>query len=157
MIPRRPALEALLGLAAALGLKHPVAFRPLRLRQRPILDGVTDVPVLGVGESPAGPLLRPPHEFAQDPVDWLAVLHALSRDCLSPEGAYNAREGLRSMARTESTLNPTVERVLAEAAEGPPKPLLECSAEEAAEVRGAEPNNEMDVTDVDGWDGGEEG
>lgn len=38
------------------------------------------------------------------------------------------------MARAESTLNPTVEQVLAEASEGPPKPLLECSAEEAVEV-----------------------
>ena len=61
------------------------------------------------------------------------------------------------MARNESILNPTVEQVLAEAAQGPPKPLLECSAEEAVEVWGAEPNSEMDVTDIDGWEGAEEG
>ena len=30
--------------------------------------------------------------------DSLAVLHALSRDDLSPEDAYNALEGLRNMA-----------------------------------------------------------
>ena len=61
------------------------------------------------------------------------------------------------MAGTGSTLSPTVEQLLSEAVEGPPKPLLECSAEEAVEVCGAEPNSEMEVTDIDGWEGGEDG
>ena len=56
------------------------------------------------------------------------------------------------MADTEFTLTPTVEQVPAEAAQGRPKPLLECPAEEAVQVWGAEPNTEMDVTDIDGWD-----
>lgn len=55
------------------------------------------------------------------------------------------------MADTEFTLNPTVEQVLAAAARGRPEPLLECSAEEAVEVWGAEPSTEMDATDIDGW------
>ncbi len=61
------------------------------------------------------------------------------------------------MARTESILNPTVEQVLAEAAQGRPKPLVDCSVEEAVEVYGAEPNTEMDITAIDGWEGGKDG
>jgi len=59
------------------------------------------------------------------------------------------------MAHTESNiLNPTVEQVLADAVEGSPKPMIECSVEEAIEVWGAVPNTEMDITDIDGYDGG---
>ena len=59
------------------------------------------------------------------------------------------------MAHTEANiLNPTVEQILADAAEGSPKPMIRCSAEEAVEVWGAEPNTEMDVADIDGHDGG---
>jgi len=54
-------------------------------------------------------------------------------------------------ADPEFTLNPTVEQVRAVAAQGPPKPLPGCPAEEAVEAWGAEPSTEMDVTDIDGW------
>ena len=55
------------------------------------------------------------------------------------------------MADPEFTLHPTVEQVRAAAAQGPPKPLPGCPAEEAVEAWGAEPSTEMDVTDIDGW------
>ena len=58
------------------------------------------------------------------------------------------------MAHINSNLHPTVEEVLAEAAKGPPQPIIECSSvEEAIDEWGAEPNEEMDAADIDGWEG----
>ena len=60
------------------------------------------------------------------------------------------------MADSNSLLYPTVEQVLADAKKGRPEPLIKCSVEEAIEVWGADFNTEMDVTDIDGWELGEQ-
>ena len=55
-----------------------------------------------------------------------------------------------------ANLHPTVEEVKAEAAEGPPAPLIECSAEEARDVWAAEPETALRESHIDGWQGPEE-